>query len=312
MRPGGAAADPGHNGRHWPGRCIGNVRWQRRPARLDSKGSKDMFDELILAIEGTEKDLAVLPMCSGLARQLDVPLTVLSVVPDTSQASEREERLTSDISRRGLDAARVEVMEGGDPADALIVQLRLRSGALCCMPTHARPPMGEAVFGSVAAKVVRGTSAPIVLFGPGLSDTWGERVENLMVCLDTSPLSEAILPVAAQFARRSGARLWLVEVISPHQKGTGMSGPDVAGEASYVRQQADKLRREHDVRAEWEVLHGDDPARTIADYAAGMAGTLIAMTTHGRSGMSQIIAGSVAQSTIRNARCPVLVVRPNG
>lgn len=62
----------------------------------------------------------------------------------------------------------------------------------------------------------------------------------------------------------------------------------------------------------WDVLHGDQAADPIVDYAAHLPASLIAMATHGRSGIARFALGSVAASIVHAAPCPVLVVRPDG
>lgn len=269
-----------------------------------------MFKELVLAIEGNERDVSAAPLAARLARQMDLPLRLLSVVAEEAETEARRDRLNAALEGLESGDAAIEVLADGDVSRRLVREMRQRPEVLGCMPTHARAAVGEAVMGSVAGAVMRETGVPVVLVGPGYAAAEAGRIENLLVCLDTSPLSEAILPVAAEFARRGGITLWLVEVIDPATRGGAHGGADVAGEASYVHQESDRLRREHGVKAGWEVLHGNDPARALVDYARGLSGAMIALTTHGRSGLSEILAGSVARQIIRSAPCPVLVVRP--
>lgn len=268
-----------------------------------------MFDEIIAAIEGTERDIAVAPLAAGLASQLGVPWSVFSVVDSGNAVQPHREILKVMLSRRGLAETPVEVVEGRDVAKQVNSYIQQRPGAVCSLSTHARPPVGEALFGSVAAEVVRGSKAPILLIGPNFQPQQDQGVESLLVCLDTSELSEAILPLAVDFAKRTGAKPWLVQVLSTERAGL-RTVSDTVGESSYLRREARRLHEDHGVKAEWDVLHGDDPGKSIADYARGLPGAMIAMTTHGRSGLSQVTAGSVAHRAIRSAACPVLVLRP--
>jgi nucleotide-binding universal stress UspA family protein len=52
-----------------------------------------------------------------------------------------------------------------------------------------------------------------------------------------------------------------------------------------------------------------DPTRQILSHAKSLAADLVAMTTHGRSGLERLVAGSVTEGVIRSAECPVLVLR---
>lgn len=268
-----------------------------------------MFKEIILAAEGNDNDNAALPFVAGLADQLKLPLAVLSVASDAQAVDARRKQLEAMLNQHALKDAKIEIIEGADPAATLVEILGRRAGALCCMATHARAPAGEAVFGSVSAEVVRAGVAPVVLFGPGFSAQSAPKTENLLVCMDSSPLSEAILPTAAAIAKGGGARICLVEMVQSHPGVRAASEPVL--ETANVRRQAEKLASEHGINADWEALHGNTPGDAIADFARHLPSAMIALTTHGRTGLSRLIAGSVAQRVIRSADCPVLVLRPD-
>ena len=80
-------------------------------------------------------------------------------------------------------------------------------------------------------------------------------------------------------------------------------------ESGYVHGLARRLRQEHGIEVDWEVLHGD-PADAIVSYLHDGENILLAMTTHGRSGLSQVVAGSVTHEVVHEAPCPVAVWRP--
>lgn len=60
--------------------------------------------------------------------------------------------------------------------------------------------------------------------------------------------------------------------------------------------------------ARLEVRFGDDPAEEIVEYVAKDAIDMIAMTTHGRSGLSKLLHGSVAETVLQNVSVPVLLL----
>jgi nucleotide-binding universal stress UspA family protein len=81
-------------------------------------------------------------------------------------------------------------------------------------------------------------------------------------------------------------------------------------ETGYVRRLAEAMGRSSGTEAQFEVLHGPDPATAILDFAHPDG--LIAMSTHGRTGLARIFAGSVTTDVVAGCRQPVLVVRPPG
>lgn len=79
-----------------------------------------------------------------------------------------------------------------------------------------------------------------------------------------------------------------------------------------LRERLDHWREEHlqgfaSVNA--EVLTSDSPADAICQRAKEIGATLIAITTHGRTGLSHLLMGSVAEGVVQRAPCPTLVMR---
>ena len=268
-----------------------------------------MFDELIVAAADTPLDLAAAGVASALARQLGVPWRLVSVVSAPHEAELRDIALAAALRDADLEVPPIEVPACTDAGGRLAVLARERPQALLCLATHARSLAGELMLGSVADAVVRKVETPVLMVGPKLATDWPGRIETVLACLDTSALAEAALPAAVRLARQSGAALRLVEVL-PALPAHANGAADPAGEAWYLRDAAAALRRDHGVEAEWDVLHSDDPGAAIAAHAATLPAAVVAMTTHGRSGLRQIVAGSVSHRVLRLASGPVLLQRP--
>jgi nucleotide-binding universal stress UspA family protein len=139
-----------------------------------------------------------------------------------------------------------------------------------------------------------------------MPDALEVHVKRILVPLDGSPLSEAVLPLAEALARDYEADLLLVRALSPG----GSAEVEVAAQdeaEAYLRTRAaDLTARGRSV--EWKVWY-EEPARAIADAARYNGVDLIAMSTHGRGGISRLIVGSVAEALVRRAPVPVLLVR---
>ena len=124
-----------------------------------------------------------------------------------------------------------------------------------------------------------------------------------MVPLDGSRRSAAIVPAAAGLAEAHGARLHLVTVVTPPRMG---ELPLNAVLDNLFHQQEEL--REKGIEAEATVLYGD-PAEEILAYAANREVDLIALATHGRTGMKRLLYGSVAEAILKRGKTPILVVR---
>jgi nucleotide-binding universal stress UspA family protein len=76
----------------------------------------------------------------------------------------------------------------------------------------------------------------------------------------------------------------------------------------YLKGITENLRKQGVPLVEEQLFQGD-PAGTIVDFARGMAGSLVAMTTHGRSGVGRWLLGSVTDRVVCQSGVPVLVIR---
>lgn len=159
-------------------------------------------------------------------------------------------------------------------------------------------PLGEAILAPVATAAA-GLRADVILLTVG-------KPEDAEATPRTRALP-AIFPVAAP----SGSRLAMAtpaEVI-PHAAEDREQAIERL-EASLKDYLANCAARLPGLAVQTRVLISDDPARTIIDVAREEAVDWIAMTTHGRSGISRLLAGSVANAVIRSGIAPVLVVHP--
>jgi universal stress protein A len=131
--------------------------------------------------------------------------------------------------------------------------------------------------------------------------TW----RRILCPIDFSAESRAALRVAVDLARRFGAALTILHV-------RDRAAPRLApqGQADGSLEEAAREARSGGAGAiATEEIEGD-PRQDIAEHAERAGYDLVVMGTHGRTGRDRTLAGSVAESTVRRSRCPVLVVHP--
>jgi nucleotide-binding universal stress UspA family protein len=135
-------------------------------------------------------------------------------------------------------------------------------------------------------------------------------VKNILVATDFGPVSDAALTYGRALATAFGARLHLLHVAENYFLRPSVSDPRALQTAA-ARRLDDCLtaedRSELDAYAVLRV--SDNPADEITDYARDASIELIVMGTHGRTGVSHLLVGSVAERVVRTAPCPVLTVR---
>jgi len=134
--------------------------------------------------------------------------------------------------------------------------------------------------------------------------------QKILFPTDFSPASQEALRWATSLARDSGAAMLIVHVEEPPMAYGG-------GEMYFpIEENREELRKslvqvvptDHAVPFEHLLLVGD-PADAIAQTAEKEGCDLIVMGTHGRTGLTRLLMGSVAEAVVRKAKCPVLTVK---
>ena len=144
---------------------------------------------------------------------------------------------------------------------------------------------------------------------------------RILVALDGSPLAERVRPHVEALAERFGATVTLLRATDPLAGGAAAGLPLEGGAydptplveadrreaAAYLEGVASRLRA-RGLAVEQAQPDGEAPG-AIAQHARRWGADLVAMTTHGRSGLERVVFGSVAEAVLRRAPCPVLLVR---
>jgi nucleotide-binding universal stress UspA family protein len=139
------------------------------------------------------------------------------------------------------------------------------------------------------------------------------RVDKLLLATDLSEASSAATEEAFELAHRLGASLLVVSVIDP---GTLLLGGRYISRVDQVRERRASLAqelvergRELGVPVSFLVWEGD-PGDMIVAAAEAEHADMVLVGSHGRGAVGRFFLGSVSEHVVRNAPCPVLVVRP--
>ena len=137
------------------------------------------------------------------------------------------------------------------------------------------------------------------------------EIERILVPLDFSEASRAGLDAAAELAQRFGAEMLLLFVVEPLYY-AGDLGLLLEEQHRFAHEEFRRLQPQLNRRGlRYRVSVQDGaPYQVITEEAARAKADLIVMATHGRTGLSHVLLGSVAERVVRTARCPVLTVRP--
>ncbi len=144
------------------------------------------------------------------------------------------------------------------------------------------------------------------------------KIKKILVAIDFSKLSHEALDYAILLAEGLGARLTVLYVVEPLDfTGVDFLGGTPIATQAIVDEHLKQARRELE-RIQTRKL-AKLPGATVAvrlgrpaDEIVALGGkgrsNLIVVGTHGRSGLSHLLMGSVAERVVRHAECPVLVV----
>ncbi|HXY91683.1 MAG TPA: universal stress protein [Acidimicrobiia bacterium] len=254
---------------------------------------------VLVPLDGTTDAEHALPFALRLAGRLDAPMVLVTAQLDGDADVRWLEAAVESVHRADV---RAEVVRSASVADALRAVGGSCDDPFVCMATHARTAVGQARLRSVAETVVRTVELPAVLVGPDVAPD-RDVTGPLLVCLDGSAASEAIVPVAREWAHALAVNAVVVHVFHPLDVETATMPDRVVGAA------VEQLRAEVDV--ETVLVRGRSVDSTIARIVEERQPALVAMATHGRTGLGRVVFGSVATSVVRHSPCPVLVVRPS-
>ena len=270
-----------------------------------------MIDEILVCLDGSPRAEKILPLARGIAGATRARLAVLRVVSSTDELTGEETYLRNLARQYG---AEMKFLVSGEPANAIIAELKRNPGAIAALTTHGHTAWAEAILGGVTFKVMRNAGRPIIVFRPPPDDqAIPKRITTLALALDGSAFAERLIPYAADMAKSMAARLLLIQALAlqptiptdPNEETIFMM------ESSYLQRKAAAIKQAHNIEADWEVLHGE-AADAICRYLKGMPDTMLAITTHARRGLERAILGTVAGSCVRRAGVPILIYWPEG
>lgn len=290
---------------------------------------------ILFPTDFSEHAAAAWPYATGLARDGGAVLHVLHVVgpppvaasPDGSvlvpanlvddllaQARASLEEQARLARERGVEVRTHATI--GAASSEIVAYARDQGIGLIVMATTGRTGLAHAFLGSVTERVVRHAPCPVLAVRhappaeqPRPTEGALPRLRRILVPLDGSPLAEAALPGVVALAKRHGAELALLRVAHvPALPGRNLVDAQAAAvqEAeAYLAEVTGRLDREG-VSTSSVVRYGGTPGEILDDIRVRRP-DLVAMSTHGRTGLTHLLLGSVAEQVLRASPVPVLL-----
>ena len=298
-----------------------------------------MIRRILLPLDGSMTAEQVVPYARTFARGLKLPVELLAVVDVGSlltsietarffdnlveQELHKSKEYLERIAERFAGSRVKRSVEQGSAAGVIIEKAAADESTLIAMTTHGRSGLNRWLLGSVAEKVLRATTNPMLLVrAVHEGKTGGEAtLKSIVVPLDGSELAEHALPVVTELAKKLGLEVFLFRAYrnpyGPFMSGTGYYGVNadelmasVRDEArNYLEEKMVELKKQGVDELSYLLQEGVAPDE-IVSMGSHAPESLIIVCSHGRSGVERWALGSVTETVVRHSRSPVLVLRP--
>lgn len=294
-----------------------------------------MFAKILVPLDGSPLAEKALPFAVYLAehtggslvlvRAVDTWATTVhdSIEKELERTPQAEAELAAVAARLASAGLAIEQEVHPGEAAAIIEHAAASTDVgLIVMSTHGRGGIARWAYGSVAERVLRSSSRPVLVVPAQCESVWTASVgHTILVPLDGSPLAEQALGPAKLLASALNADVALLQIIEPPNVALASSamGPgmgyyeafDVAAWVDQARPYAEEIAanlREAGFTATATTTSGY-AAAAIHEFGVSRSVAATVMASHGRGGIARLALGSVTLGVVQRTTAPVLVVR---
>jgi len=299
-----------------------------------------MFTKMLIPLDGSQTAEKVLPYARAIGGAFKIPVELLTVVDVGEMAAqmassgkglldtmiEETERTGRDyLNRISAKATGVNItwtLARGRAEEVIIEKAAADKKTLIAMATHGRSGLNRWMLGSVTEKVLRGCENPLLVVRASETIDAGQKValKTVIVPLDGSELAETVFPAVLALAGAMDLEVVLFRAYQiPY---TAYAGEDSFSLINYdellastrdeatehLKKKAEELKRRGLAKVSYVAKEGQSADQIIA-VGRATPDNLIAMCSHGRSGLRRWALGSVTETVVRYSGDPVLVVR---
>ncbi|MBN2240100.1 MAG: universal stress protein [Dehalococcoidales bacterium] len=309
-----------------------------------------MYHRMLVPLDGSELAEVVFTYAKELAGRLDIDVTLLHVAAQTGKSfnpmqqayikraadlikkQAREVQQDAGINQAG-EAVKVKgELAEGYPPEEILKYAEENDIDLILMATRGHSGLKRWSIGSVATKVLSASKIPVWLVRADHVpeepfDKW--PTTSLLVPLDGSELAESVIPHAENLAKQRGRENLEVVLLRVAETPSIPSyyGPELSGVTlnwgEFMQQEEARRKKssieylEHieeqfkakNINVRSVVVEGKANDEII-NFANSNPYTMIVIASHGRSGFSRLVYGSVAANLLNGVTCPILMVKP--
>ncbi len=279
-----------------------------------------MYEKIMVPLDGSQLAEVALPSAEELAGRLGSEIILLSVSESpeaqdyhkhqiyierkVTETTKRVEKYIEDPSNQAISVRPVILV--GHPAEEIVRYATKENVGLIVMATHGSSGIKRWTLGRMADKVLRAAERPVALIRAKTAYPGAPKkgiMRRALVSLDGSEASEAVIPYIEELAARLHTEVTLLQVVAPAYR--------VYADAEAYLERIKERFQDKGISTKSVVRMGA-AAEEIIKVADETEIDIVAMSTHGRSGIGRWSMGSVADKVLRGGNTPVLLVRSPG
>jgi nucleotide-binding universal stress UspA family protein len=286
-----------------------------------------MIGTIIVPLDGSELSERALKIGEAMAHRSDADLLLVRIgrigADEPEMATIRAYLQQKAAECSGKVAT---FTDRGRPATSIIDLAHRHVDPIVVMSTRGRGGIHRWMAGSVADEVVRGAEIPVLLVrgDQEILDAGSLDLRSILLPVDGSPYSESAIDYAIELAKLFGSTIHLLRVVdtpsaygmlSRHME-TAATGDlldeiieSMRNEANVYVEEISARIRDSGVEVKTTVLEGF-PGEQLVEHERRGFFQLVVMATAGRSGVSRVVFGSVAERVLKMGRSPVMMIRP--
>ncbi|MCP5464057.1 MAG: universal stress protein [Deltaproteobacteria bacterium] len=277
-----------------------------------------IFKNILVAFDYSDSAIQALKTAFDLAKRNQGKVNVVHVlsedvanafvIPITKEYIEDIQKSLNDAVNKHLlpdykdGLGSISVLHGA-PGLAIAEAAEKQNCDLIVMGSHSRNAIEEAFLGSVAKQSIRHATTPVWV----VKQEARRQFKKILVPIDESPESEQIIPLALKLSGQLNAVVQLVNVVDVTDFSYYIEFNQILDKAKQKTQKRlQELKEKHGIPTEPLILDGKASDAIIHVIQKDKDIGLVAMTTHGRSGLKRFFMGSVTESVAQHVPCSIL------
>jgi len=288
-----------------------------------------MFAEITVALDGSNQAESVLPYVIAIGTAFGSKVTLVTAietgsVDSTDAMTDYLHRTAEKLKRTSGGCAALTIsteLLSGKPSEAVLKFASENKADLLIIAGHGASGGSSPLLGNIATKILSASNRPVLLIkSDEVKQKPDELIKRILVPLDGSNMSEASLKIIEPMAFGLKAEIVLFQAVEPVRYIPGFetmvpnvvlpSDDEVKNTAARYLREIEKPLAQRSIKTSSAVVAAA-PADAIIDYADSGAIDMIAMTTHGYSGIKRWVFGSTTEKILQAANKPVLLIPNN-